>query len=153
MVEAIQTLVEHEAPIHLDVVFERLRDWWNVGRIGANIRRNIHLAVKRAEVVVDGDFLMIPEADVTSVRTPTGKVSRKVEQVHLEELAVATVLTIRDVGAITRSEAVQGIARVFGWTRTGSSVERRINEAIDRLISSGEVIGNSEDTLTLAKLL
>ncbi|KIA73932.1 hypothetical protein ANMWB30_11800 [Arthrobacter sp. MWB30] len=153
MVEAIQTLVEHESPIHLDVAFERLRDWWNVGRIGANIRRNVHLAVKRAEVVLDGDFLMIPEADVTSVRTPTGKVSRRVEQVHLGELSVATVLTIRDVGAITRSEAVQGIARVFGWTRTGSSVERRINEAIDRLVSTGEVIGNSEGTLTLAKIL
>ncbi|MEI2276686.1 DUF3320 domain-containing protein [Paenarthrobacter ilicis] len=152
MVEAIQTLVEHEAPIHLDVAFERLRDWWKVGRIGANIRRNIHLAVNRAEVVIDGDFLMTSEGNVTSVRTPSGKVSRRVEQVHLEELAAATVLTIRDVGAITRPEAVQGIARVFGWTRTGSSVERRINDAIDRLVSSGEVVGNGEDTLTLARV-
>ncbi|MEV4952462.1 DUF3320 domain-containing protein [Paenarthrobacter nitroguajacolicus] len=151
MVEAIQTLVEHEAPLHLDVAYERLRDWWNIGRIGANIRSNILHAVQRAQVVRDGDFLMVPGGDVMSVRTPAGKVSRKVEQVHLEELAVAAVHTIRDVGAITRSEVVQGVARVFGWTRTGSSVERRINEAIDRLVSSGEIVGTGEDTLTLAR--
>lgn len=151
MVDSIQTLVEHESPLHLDVAYERLRDWWNVGRIGANIRGNINLAVQRAQVIRDGDFLMIPGSDVTSVRTPTGMVARKVEQVHLEELAIATVLTIRDVGAINRSEVVQGIARVFGWTRTGATVERRINEAIDRLVNDGNVICSGDDTLTLAK--
>jgi hypothetical protein len=153
MVDSIQTLAEHEAPLHLDVAYERLRDWWNVGRIGPNIRGNINLAMQRAQVVRDGDFLMIPGSDVTSVRTPTGEVARKVEQVHLEELAIATVLTIRDVGAINRSEVAQGVARVFGWTRTGATVDRRINEAIDRLITDGNVACSGDDTLTLARSL
>ncbi|WP_136610079.1 DUF3320 domain-containing protein [Sinomonas albida] len=153
MVEAIETLAEHEAPLHLDVAYERLRDWWNIGRIGANIRGNIHLAIQRAQVVRDGDFLLVPGGDVASVRTPTAKVARKAEQVHLEELAVAAVLTIRDVGAVSRSEAVQGVARVFGWTRTGTAVDRRINEALDRLVGRGEITCSDDDTLTLARAL
>ncbi|WAH97525.1 DUF3320 domain-containing protein [Arthrobacter sp. MMS18-M83] len=153
MVDAIQTLVDHEAPLHLDVAYERLRDWWNVGRIGSNIRGNINLAVQRAQVVRDGDFLMIPGSDITSVRTPTRKAARKVEQVHSEELAIATILTIRDVGAANRSEVVQGVARVFGWTRTGPSVDRQINGAIDRLIAEGDIACSGDDTLTLVRSL
>ncbi|WP_406032198.1 AAA domain-containing protein [Nocardioides sp. NBC_00163] len=151
MVEAIEALVAHETPVHLDVAYERLRAWWNVGRIGVNIRANIDMAIKRAQVVRDGAFLLAPAADVTLVRTPGDGVARKVEQVHLDELAMAAVLTIRDVGAVTRSEAVQGIARVFGWTRTGAIVERRINEAINRLIATDDVLRSDDDTLTLAK--
>lgn len=150
MVEAIETLAEHEAPLHLDVAYERLRDWWNVGRIGANIRGNIELAIQRARVVREGFFLTLPGYEVTSVRTPTDKVARKAEQVHLEELALAAVLIIRDVGAVSRAEVVQGVARVFGWTRTGTHVDRRINEALEDLIRRGKIACSTGGTLTVS---
>ncbi|MHA7190515.1 DUF4011 domain-containing protein [Arthrobacter sp. MDT2-16] len=151
MVDAIETLTEHEAPVHLEVAYERLRDWWNVGRIGVNIRANIGLAISRAQVARDGDFLLIPGRNVPSVRTPTRQVARKVEQVHLDELATAAVLTIRDVGAVSRPQVVQGVARLFGWTRTGPTVDRRINEALNELINDGQVVCSGDDTLTLVR--
>jgi len=152
MVEAIQTLVEHEGPVHLDFAYERLRDWWGVGRIGSNIRNNINLAVQRAEVVRDGDFLMLPGSEVTQVRTPTENAARKVEQVHLDELALAAILTIRDVGAVSRREVVQGVARIFGWTRNGTVVDRRVNEAIDQLVTDGKATINNDGTLTFPRV-
>ncbi|MGD1280213.1 DUF3320 domain-containing protein [Mycobacterium seoulense] len=106
MVDAIQALVEYEGPVHLDIAYERLRKWWNVGRIGSNIRNNISRAIQRAQVVRDGDFLTLPGSEVTEVRTPTDNADRKVEHVHLEELGLAAILTIRDVGAVSRSEVV-----------------------------------------------
>ena len=75
MVEAIETLVRHEQPIHLAVADERLRTWWNVGRIGSKIRSNIDLAIQRAHVVRDGrcpGTVVLPGSDITQVRTPTG---------------------------------------------------------------------------------
>lgn len=152
MVDAIQTLVEHEGPIHLDIAYERLRKWWNVGRIGSNIRNNISRAIQRAQVTRDGDFLTLAGSEVTEVRTPTENAARKVEHVHLEELGMAAILTIRDVGAVSRSEVVQGVARVFGWTRTGTIVDRRINEAIDLLVTDGEATINDDDTLMLPRV-
>ena len=86
---------------------------------------------------------------MTQVRIPSGRLARKVEQVHLEELAMAAVLTIRDVGAVSRTEVVQGVARIFGWTRTGAIVDRRINDAIDRLIVDGEVATSGDSTAHL----
>jgi hypothetical protein len=151
MVDAIQTLVQHEGPIHVEVAYDRLREWWNIGRIGSNIRNNINRAIQRARVVCEGDFLMLPGEDVTHVRTPTTRATRTVEQVHLDELAMAVALTIRDVGAVSRSEAVRSIARVFGWTKTGAVVDRRINESIDRLVANGKVTVSDDHTLTLAR--
>ncbi len=82
MVDAINALVEGEGPIHLDIAYERLRDWWGIGRIGHNIRAAIDLAIKRANVIRQGDFLFASDSTVAEVRTPTGYCSRKVEQIH-----------------------------------------------------------------------
>ena len=79
---------------------------------------------------------------------PTFEVSRKVEHVHLQELGTAVLMMLRDVGAASHSEIVQGVARIFGWTKTGPIVARRIDDAIDRLVADGRV-SNSGETLTL----
>lgn len=147
MVDAIESLVQHEGPVHIDVAFERLRKWWGIGRVGSSIRNNINLAIQQAPVLRDGDFLTLADEDVAHVRTPSSDVARKVEQVHLDELSLAVIMMIRDVGAAGRSEVAQGVARIFGWTRTGAIVERRINEAIVLLVDDGEII-DSDGTLT-----
>lgn len=41
------------------------------------------------------------------------------------------------------------VTRTFGWSRTG--VERRINDAINRLITHGDIRCSAEDTLTLTR--
>lgn len=151
MVDAIETLVEHEGPIHLDIAHERLREWWNIGRIGSNIRNNIRRAVQASRAVHDGDFLTLPGREITQVRTPTLNAARKVDQVHLDELAMAVVLTIRDIGAVSRAETVQCVARVFGWSRTGVVVDRRINKAIDQLVMDQKATIRDDGTLTLPR--
>lgn len=150
MVDAIRILVQLEGPIHLDIAFERLREWWGIGRVGAKIRANVDLAIERAPVHRDGQFLTIADEVVSHVRTPTPEISRKVDQIHTDELALAVMMTTRDVGAATRNEVIQGVARAFGWARTGSLVERHINDAIDHLAALGTVI-DTAGTLTPAE--
>ncbi|OQZ91470.1 DUF3320 domain-containing protein [Mycolicibacter algericus] len=152
MVEAIQVLVEYEGPVHIEVAHERLRAWWNIGRIGSNIRNNIDRAIQRAQVIRDGDFLMLPGRQVSVVRVPAGNTARKAEHVHLEELGMAVVLTVQDVGAARRTEVVQCVARVFGWTRIGAVVERYIGDAIDHLVVGGRITISGDDTLTLSSV-
>ena len=151
MVDAIQQLVKHEGPVHLDIAYERLRKWWNIGRIGSNIRSNIDRAIQRAQVVRDGDFLMLARSDVKEVRTPNAEVTRKAQHVHVEELALAVTYTVRDVGALDRTELVQGVARIFGWTRTGVDVDRCVNAAIDRAIADEKLVVSGEGTVTLVR--
>lgn len=140
MVDPVTALVETEGPVHLDLIHERIRGWWNIGRVGSNIRRNIDLAIQQAPVIREGDFVDQPNRILDRVRTPGQHlVQRKAEHVHLEEIALAVELLVRDVGAAERSEVVQQVARIFGWARTGALVDRRINDAVDRAAAANRI--------------
>ncbi|WP_413334508.1 DUF3320 domain-containing protein [Brevibacterium sp. GP-SGM9] len=135
MIDDIHELAKTEGPVHREIAFERLRDWWGVGRIGAKIRRNIEMSVELSDVRVDGEFLMPPENSGIDVRTPGNGVIRKVEQIHLDEIAVAVRRMLDDAGALTREEVSLAVSRLFGWTRRGSNVEGRIYEAVELLVA------------------
>ncbi|MFC8797596.1 DUF3320 domain-containing protein [Promicromonospora sp. NPDC057138] len=135
--EPLTALVDVEGPVHLDVVFERIRAWWDIGRVSARLRTNIKRAARETHTLLDGDFLDVPGRPIDKVRTPTRHMTRKVEHVHIGELTLAAQLLLRDAGAADRSGLVVGVARIFGWTRTGALVDQRINGAIDQLLSGG----------------
>jgi hypothetical protein len=150
MVEPLTALVEAEGPVHVEVIHERIRSWWNIGRVGANIRRNIDLAIIQAPVIREGDFVDQPNRTIDRVRTPGRHgVIRKSDHIHIDEMALAVELLVRDVGAAERTEVVQQVARVFGWARTGALVDRRINEAVDWVVATGRVSADG-DRLTFA---
>ncbi|MGP9723338.1 DUF3320 domain-containing protein [Corynebacterium sp. AOP40-9SA-29] len=139
MVDSIEALVREEGPIHIEVVYERLRDWWSIGRIGAKIKANIERAIRIAEVSLDGGFLVNGDP-VSFARMPADGVQRKAEHIHLDEVAVAVAGTIGDAGAASRDEVVQNVARTFGWSRTGGIVSRSIGDAIIELVRTGALI-------------
>lgn len=150
MIEPLTALVDTEGPVHVDVIHERIRDWWDIGRVGSNIRRNIDLAIGQAAVIREGDFVDRPGRTVDRVRTPGRHgVTRKCDHIHIDEIALAVELLVRDVGAAERAEVVQQVARVFGWARTGALVDRRINVAVDRVIATGRLKVDG-DSLTFA---
>ena len=60
-------------------------------------------------------------------------------------------MLLRDVAGATRAEVIQSVARIFGWTRTGAIVDRRMSEVIDRLVRSDLVVLGADDTLALIR--
>jgi hypothetical protein len=147
LVEPLKALVQVEGPVHLDMVSERIREWWSVGRVTARLKDNIDLAITKAGLVRDGDFVDVQGRTVTKVRSRDH--NRKPDQVHLDEFALAAEMLVRDVGGASRSEVVNAIARQFGWTRTGAIVDQRVNAAVDRAVVRG-VLAESGDTLSAA---
>ena len=145
MIDPLTALAEAEGPVHVEVIHERVRAWWNIGRVGSNIRRNIDLAIAQAPVTREGDFVDRPNRTIDRVRTPGQHgVVRKGEHIHIDEIALAVELLVRDVGAAGRSEIVQQVARIFGWARTGALVDRRINEAVDRTVATGRTVAEAD---------
>lgn len=138
LVEPLHNLARAEGPIHMALVFERIRDWWYIGRISQRMKENIDLAIEMADVVRDGDFIDVPGRPVTKVRSNGNQ--RKPEQVHVDEFARAVELLVQDVGGASRSEVAVQIARLYGWNRNGSILDARLNQAIDRAVESGRVV-------------
>jgi len=135
LVEPIKAIAQAEGPVHMETVSERIREWWDVGRVSSRLRDNLDLAIRRAGLHRDGDFIDVPDRPVSKVRSLDQ--SRKPEHVHLDEFALAAELLVRDVGGASRSEIVVAVARLYGWARTGAIVEDRLNQAIDEAVKRG----------------
>ena len=144
MTDGIRAVVATEAPVHLGVVYERLRTAWHIGRIGTRIRDNIDAAVGLADVIREGEFLTLADAPRPAVRTPVPACERTVDQVHDDELALALVSFVRDAGGISRSELTARIARLYGWAGRAPDITSRMGELISRLRRSGVLAGDEQ---------
>jgi Protein of unknown function (DUF3320) len=144
MTDGIRAVVGTEAPVHIGVLHERLRDAWHIGRIGTRIRDNMDAAVRLADVIQDGEFLTLADAPRPAVRTPVPACERTVDQVHDDELALALVSFIRDAGGISRSELTARIARLYGWAGRGPDITSRMGELIARLRRNGVLAGDEQ---------
>jgi hypothetical protein len=145
MVAGIRAVVATEAPVHTAVLQQRLREAWDIGRIGARIRDNIDAAIRVAGVLRDGDFLTLTSKPPAVVRTPTDACRRDVEHVHDSELVLALANLVRDAGGISHDELTTRVARLYGWTRRGPDISTRLHTLIARLLDDGTLTGNEHN--------
>jgi very-short-patch-repair endonuclease len=146
---AIKAVVAAEGPVHMDILNKRLREAWDIGRIGRNIRLNIDVAILKARVRRDGDFLLDPEAAVY-VRAPTDLCQRSVSQVHGSELDLALIQIARDAGGIGEEDLTVRTARIYGWERRGPDITAALRERIASLLDRGLFTG-TPDNLTVVQ--
>ena len=145
MKEGIRTVVMTEAPVHIAVLHQRLRNAWDIGHVGARIRENIDAAIRVAGVIRDGEFLTLTSALFAVVRTPTDACRREVKHVHDHELTLALTNLVRDAGGISHDELTTRVARLYGWTRRGPDISTRLHTLIARLVANGTLTGNEQN--------
>ncbi|WP_434739417.1 DUF3320 domain-containing protein [Micromonospora sp. SH-82] len=143
MAGGIEEVAVAEGPVHIDVVLQRLRDAWNIGRVGSKIRANIDAAIRSAHVITDGDFLDVAGRPVVSVRVPADGVQRQVEHVADEELELAFTNLVKSGGTVNHDDLTAAAARLYGWSRRGSGINARLAAVIDRLLADGTLIGDA----------
>jgi hypothetical protein len=149
MGDAVKAIVAAEGPVHIEILHKRLRDAWDIGRIGRIIRDNINTAILKARVPRDGDFLLEPSVGVT-VRTPTKLCQRSISQVHDTELDLALMRVAGDAGGISQEDLTVKVARIYGWERRGSDIAAAMQERIASLLDRGLFTG-TPDGLTVAR--
>ena len=139
MVNGVEAIAREEGPVHIDIVFQRLRDAWNIGRVGARIRFNVEGAIRLANVVYDKDFLDIPVRMDTPVRVPgdDGAGMRTAGQISEAELSNAMTHLLRDGGTVTREELMTTTARLFGWNRRGQDITARLDHVLQQMHRDG----------------
>ncbi|SDC03360.1 Protein of unknown function [Raineyella antarctica] len=135
----VEEVAAVEAPLHIDVLCQRVRDHSTIERISARVKETILKAVEVADVSFDGAFLRTTNAGPVAVRRSTDDVNRKVEQVADEELRRAVELLIGHAIGISREDLVTQAARIFGWRRVGAGIRNRVEAAIDELLKEGAI--------------
>ena len=151
MRKAIQTIVDVEGPVHIEVVRQRFREAWYIGQIGSRIRARLDSAIRTSGVVRDGDFLQALSPGEARVQTPTENCRRAVEQVHSSELELALVNLVRDAHGVTPAEATVHVARLYGWNRTGPEIRSRLGTTLEKLVADGTLERNGAELVVPAQ--
>ena len=142
MTDGVSAVVSTEAPVHVSVLHERLRDAWNIEPTGTHIRDNIDAAIRLADVIREGEFVTLADPPRLVVRTPVPACERTIEQVHDRELALALVNLVRDAAGISRSELTTRVAHLYGWTGHEPDITSRMGAIITELRRNGTLAGD-----------
>jgi hypothetical protein len=137
MTDGVRAVVSTEAPVHVSVLHERLRDAWNIEPTETRIRHNIDAAIGLADVIREGEFVTVADPPRPVVRTPVAACERTIEQVHDRELALALVNLVRDAAGISRGELTTRVAHLYGWTGHEPDITRRTGAIISELRRNG----------------
>ena len=136
----VRAVVAAEAPVHLDLVAQRLRDSSGIGRLGARIQENLKTAIAMVDASFDGQFLRANVARPIEVRSPSATTERSVEQVPPEELSQAVLGVVKDARGISPEDTAGHVAAIFGWRRRGSTITGQLNTLIDELCDNQELL-------------
>jgi hypothetical protein len=143
LARTIGELVAIEGPIHHDFMVERLKDLHDVDRAGSNIQTNIKLAVRQAtrwqtvEHESRSAFYRTPTRPLARFRAYANGVSRTVEYIAPEELALAVLHLVEDQFGLVEERTPSAVARLFGIERLRSESADTIRAVIDDLVSNG----------------
>lgn len=145
MVDAIKAVVQEEQPLHYDILLQRLRDAWNIGRIGARIKENVDAAISMAKLKRDGDFLTTSHPDVLTVRYPVDACCCWIHRSTADsELELAIIRTVEDARGIDTEQLTVLVSRLFGWSRRGQEIQPKLESLIGNLLNGGLLDGTPE---------
>ncbi|MGH2561952.1 MAG: DUF3320 domain-containing protein [Thermomicrobiales bacterium] len=138
MVDAVARCVEVEGPIHRDLLARRITVAWGHqrarSRIRAHIDEAVSITVRKGSVRRRGDFLW-PPADPEIV--PREGADREIDHMPVEELVRGMTIVLEHAMSLTEDELVTQTARLFGYQRTGSAIDRRLRDVIRLACKAG----------------
>lgn len=147
LISMLQEVVDAEAPVHLDIASRRIAKRWGLQRVGERIETAIVNAARAGSrggrFRLERRFLYSNEDRPPCVRRPDPDEPgsrRSVDEIAPEEGEAAILTILESSGPMDESRLVQGIARSFGFDRTGHVVQRGIARFIDRALASGAVV-------------
>ena len=153
MAGIVTRIVAVEGPVHGDEVMARVRQLWDLPRVGpkfkAAVTRALDQAAKAGQVS-GGPFYRTPDQAVT-VRDRSGVASatlRKPDMLPPDEIDLAVITMVADNFGATRAELVTAVARQLGFSSTSAPLRSVLEGRIASLTASGALVEKG-DLLTL----
>ena len=141
IVSQLNKIIQKESPIHSELMIQRIRDAWQFKSASKKMTdRTMSIFnnyVKRSGINIDrNSFIWSSNSrKITKSRGPAknGEV-RKAEHVPMEEIIlVFNELKSMSHGTIEKDEMFKRTAELFGWTRRGQVVNKRLESSLRKL--------------------
>jgi very-short-patch-repair endonuclease len=138
--QAIVSVVEAEGPLHEVDLFARVAAMWGTRagtRIQARLRDASRLSERSDLIQRRGPFLWNSEGTCV-VRSRAGA-RIPADRVSPEEYQTAVLQVLSEGHGFSRAQLVNEVRSVFGYSRTGASLEEAIGAAVEALLAAKKV--------------
>lgn len=150
----VAAVVNAEAPVHADVVVERVRRHYRLQRAGRRVRDAVLTGIREALQRRTVTWLPLIDSSgrrseflVTSVDCefePRGVLQdgtvRDSDHLCDQEIDAGVIRVVRAMVGASKDEVIIATARAFGYARTGQHVEGRMANAVDRLLATHRLV-------------
>ncbi|MFC8511644.1 DUF3320 domain-containing protein [Streptomyces sp. NPDC057257] len=142
-------VIEAEGPIHEDLLVQRAREAWGVGRAGNRIRDNVQEVarslVRSGLVSSDSAFYDTVDREALKARRPEdGGTARKVVHIAPAERHLALYELTVECPGMSQDELIKQACEFFGWRRTGKDIRDRLAADVTELHRQGRLQGGPE---------
>jgi very-short-patch-repair endonuclease len=138
--KVLLAIVEQEAPVHVKEVFTRTASVWQTtagSRIQARIVDVLRLMERAKLIELRGEFVWKLDGEV-KIRSRNGT-NIPAERIAPEEIRELTLLILCDGHKFNKQSLINEVRTVFGFNRTGTSLQQAIERVIDDLLREGLV--------------
>ncbi|MEU1346535.1 DUF3320 domain-containing protein [Streptomyces sp. NPDC005795] len=147
--KALMQIIDSEGPIHEDLLVQRAREAWGVGRAGSRIRDNVRAVaqqlVRSGSVASQGAFYEVAGRGSSKARRPEGgETARKVTYIAPAERQLALSELAAECPGMTQDELIKQACEFFGWRRMGADIRTRLEADIEELHRQRRVEGGPE---------
>jgi very-short-patch-repair endonuclease len=142
----IEAVVSKEGPVSLDLVARRVAEHWGAGRVTTRTIKRIKGLAEKANVKViretEGVFLWLPSQDPKAfslfrIAGDNESSKRNAEYLPPQEVANAALHVLEQHVSLPVGDLVRETARLFGYQRTGPTVDKLIRGGIGLLVRKG----------------
>ncbi|WP_328298041.1 DUF3320 domain-containing protein [Streptomyces sp. NBC_00435] len=146
--ELLARIVETEGPLHEELLVQRAREAWGLGRSGKRIVDNAQYvlrelerqgAVERADAFVD-----IAGREIRWARTAQDENPRKIAHVPPGERQLALRELTLECPGMSQEELLQQAREFFGWKRMGSDIRTALESDVAQLLAQGRLTGSTD---------
>ncbi|MGW1165168.1 DUF3320 domain-containing protein [Streptomyces sp. NPDC002550] len=147
--KVLAQIIETEGPIHEDLLVQRAREAWGVGRAGSRIRDNVRevarALVRSGQVRADDAFYDVTARDEAKARHPQdGTPPRKILHIAPAERHRALYELAAECPGMSEDELIKQACEFFGWRRTGKDIRDRLAADLAELRRRGELHGGPD---------
>lgn len=152
--DLVAAVVNVEAPVHVDMVVERVRRHYQLHRAGSRVRDAVLGGI--ADALRRRTVTWLPLTDSTGRRSqflvttvdrsfePRGVLQdgtvRGIDHLCDQEIEAGVIRVVRAMVGASKDEVITATARAFGYARTGQHVEGRMANAVDRLLARRRLV-------------
>lgn len=142
--DMIHTILKVEAPVHWDLVHQRVRDWWSARITSSNdgaLRHGMELLAREKRGLERNGFLHLTGIAIISARQPSDQIVRKIHHISPEERQVALLELAKEAPGIEEQELLVETLRFFGGGRLTAAANELLRIDLQELIERGALDG------------